>query len=77
MERKKSGSSLNHNVGDHTVVHNDERPPSKSFIVYMTHFNIVLYAMCFWIQTGVLPVSKNNDLIFYNLYNTLKVRKFL
>ena len=26
-------------------------------IKYATHFNIVLYALCYWIQIGVLPVS--------------------
>ena len=26
-------------------------------VILMTHFNIFLYAMCFWIQTGTLPVS--------------------
>ena len=26
-------------------------------ITYATHFNIVLYALCYWIQIGVLPVS--------------------
>lgn len=29
----------------------------KTFVMYMTHFNIVLYALCYWIQIGVLPVS--------------------
>ena len=29
----------------------------KTFVMYMTHLNIVLYALCYWIQIGVLPVS--------------------
>ena len=32
----------------------------KTFVMYMTHFNIVLYALCYWIQIGVLPVSESN-----------------
>ena len=30
-------------------------------VVMMTHFNIFLYAACFWIQAGVLPVSGKNN----------------
>ena len=29
----------------------------KTFVMYMTHLNIALYALCYWIQIGVLPVS--------------------
>ena len=32
----------------------------KTFVMYKTHFNIVLYALCYWIQIGVLPVSESN-----------------
>ena len=30
---------------------------SKTFVMYVTHLNIVLYALAYWIQIGVLPVS--------------------
>ena len=30
-------------------------------VMLMVHFNIFLYAMCFWIQTGTLPVSMLNQ----------------
>ena len=41
----------------------------KKRILYITHLNIVLYALCYWIQIGVLPVSichilKHLDLSF-------------
>ena len=38
---------------------NDERCYStRTRVVFVTHFNVFLYATCFWIQIGVLPVRK-------------------
>ena len=40
----------------------------KSFVMYMTHFNIVLYALCYWIQIGVLPVSHSCGSLLFRLF---------
>lgn len=38
---------------DHKVV---KLPFNKTFVLLCTHFNAILYSLCFWIQLGVLPV---------------------
>lgn len=32
----------------------------QRLIMYMTHFNITLYALCYWIQIGVMPYLTRN-----------------
>lgn len=31
---------------------------TRTRVLFITHFNVFLYATCFWIQIGVLPVSR-------------------
>ena len=40
----------------------------------LVHFNIVLYAACFWIQIGVLPVSSTNIQHYNNNKNFVVTR---
>ena len=32
-----------------------------NYVILLAHFNIFLYALCFWIQNGTLPVRLNNN----------------
>ena len=37
----------------------------SSLVYYLTHFNLFLYAACFFIQSGTLPVRTETELLVY------------
>jgi hypothetical protein len=39
--------------------------PNKNIIFFVTHFNVFLYATCFFIQVGTMPVKLNVFWIHY------------
>ncbi len=41
---------------------------NKNVIFFVTHFNVFLYATCFFIQVGTMPVM----IFFYILFKKLK-----
>ena len=58
MERKKNQqTSRDTDHGSQLLSGESFQLTKKNIILYMTHFNVVLYALCYWIQIGVLPVS--------------------
>ena len=37
-----------------------EKVSKRRWVIMMTNVNVSMYALCFWIQMGVLPVSYNS-----------------
>lgn len=57
---------------DHDQQKVDKLPFNKTFVLLCTHFNAVLYSLCFWIQLGVLPVGFCISVMSYLRFRGLK-----
>ena len=59
VKTSKSEEGVNGARRDMDGDHHDHPPrdPRYKRVLIVTHVNIFLYAMCFWIQNGSLPVN--------------------
>lgn len=48
-----------------------------NYVVLLVHFNIFMYATCFWIQQGVFPVSQTLPGKINTPYSTFFIMKFV
>ncbi|KAK3722070.1 hypothetical protein QZH41_019830 [Actinostola sp. cb2023] len=73
IKDKESGATTQ----DGVKLKEEVSPFNKNFVLICTHFNAILYSMCFWIQLGVLPyLSKKlgaDPVVFGYLQTTFAV----